>query len=80
MRLITAVYAALRSFPRPATRRELEKESGLDQAGVRKGLAGLERRGVLIMDGGQGRLTTYKLRPGAEPPKELRGGQRERKA
>lgn len=70
---ILKVFDALRTFARPATRVELERESGLDANGVRKGLDGLDRRGVLVMDGEPRKLSTYTLQPGTERPTDLRG-------
>lgn len=73
MRLIVAVYEALRSFARPATRREIEREAGLTMEQVRKGLDGLNRRAALVVDGAPRQLTTYALKPNAARPVEGRG-------
>lgn len=73
MYLILAVYDAMQSLDCPATRAELEHASGLDTASVRKGLDGLRRRRVLIMDGKPCALSRYALQPGTERPTDLRG-------
>jgi hypothetical protein len=73
MRLITKVFLALQSFDRPATRRELERESGLSKDDVRTGLKGLTRRSLIVAEVLPRRRGTYRLVPGAVMPEELRG-------
>lgn len=73
MRLILAVYDALRSFDRPATRLELERESGLCKDDVHAGLRGLVRRGSVVKDVDGRRGGTYRLQPDAARPCDLRG-------
>lgn len=73
MRLILAVFDALRTFDRPATRREIEREAGLTFDEVRQGLRGLAKRGVLTVDGGMRCRAVYALTPAAQRPTEMRG-------
>ncbi len=73
MHLILAVYDALRSYDRPCTRAEIEETAGLGKDDVREGLRGLQRRGDLIVVGTERQRATYRLRPGAQRPVELRG-------
>lgn len=73
MRLILNVYDALRTFDRPATRRELEKESGLLPEQVRKGLDGLRRHHLLVVYGPPRFRCTYELVAKAPRPIEIRG-------
>ena len=73
MLAVLKVYAALRSFDRGATRRELEVETAMDKRSVQHGLAGLLRRQLLIVDGAPNRLSTYRLIDGAELGGTLRG-------
>src|SRR5512139_2768199 len=69
MRLIQAVYDALRTFDRPATRAEIERESGLDKPAVERGLEGLDRRGDLVRKDVKPRKGgTYALKAGAVRP------------
>lgn len=73
MRLIRLVFNALKTFDRPATRRELERESGLSKDEVHKGLKGLARRSLIIAEVLARRGGTYRLVPGAKMPEDLRG-------
>lgn len=73
MRLIEAVYDALRSFDRPCTRAEIEREACLCTVEVKKGLLGLKRRGDLVTDGVERQRAVYSLREGAERPTDQRG-------
>ncbi len=73
MRLILAVFDALRTFDRPATRAEIEREAGLTFDEVHKGLRGLMRRGALVMDGKPRCRSVYALTDGAQRPADLRG-------
>jgi hypothetical protein len=74
--VILAVYTALRSFNRPATRREIEREAGLDRDAVAAGLRGLNRPGrrLLVRHAVEpGARGLYSLVPGAPAPTDLRG-------
>lgn len=73
MRLIVAVYDALRSFDRPCTRAEIERQAQLTGVEAKKGLLGLKRRGDVLMDGAPRQRTLYRLRPGAQRPADRRG-------
>lgn len=73
MQLILAVYDALRSFDRPCTRAEIEREALLTRDEVRIGLDGLRRRHAIRMEGLPRQQATYRLVPGAERPEDLRG-------
>lgn len=76
MRLINAVYLALRSFNRPATKTEIAREAGLDRDAVAAGLRGLNRPGRRLLvrhDVTPGARGLYSLVPGAPPPCDLRG-------
>lgn len=73
MDCILGVFDALATFDRPATRAEIETESGLDKRAVENGLAGLMRRQLLRIDGGPRMLTTYQLAAVAPRPETLRG-------
>lgn len=75
MRLIAAVYDALRTFDRPCTRTELEDASGLSRHEVRNGIDGLRHRRLLLVVGSARERATYRLKPGAQRPEELRGRQ-----
>lgn len=76
MRLIAAVYAALLLVDHACTRAEIETKTGLDKDEVHKGLLGLRRRHALLILGGERERARYRLRPGATPPEDLRGGPR----
>lgn len=74
--MILRVYAALRSFNRPATRREIERESGLSRDAVAAGLRGLDRPGRRLLVRVQvepGLRGLYALVAGAPAPTDLRG-------
>ena len=73
MRMILAVFDALRTFDRACTRAELERETGCDQRAVENGLCGLLRRGLLIVGGLRGQRGTYELVLGAHRPVDRRG-------
>lgn len=73
MRLIDAVYDALRSFDRPCTRAELEAATGLGKDDVWNGLKGLLRRGVVCTDDAPRKRGLYALVPGAPRPEDRRG-------
>lgn len=76
MHLIKAVYIALRSFNRPATKTEIAREAGLDRDAVAAGLRGLARPGRRLLvrhDVAPGQRGLYSLVPGAPPPQDLRG-------
>lgn len=75
MRLILAVWEALRLSSRPLTKRELVHETGLDRDGVRHGLEALDRRGVLIAETEPRKGGTYGLVP-CPKPTDQRGGKR----
>lgn len=73
MRLIVAVFDALRTFDRPCTRAELEAASGLGRHEVRNGLDGLRHRRLLLVMGNARERATYRLKPSAQRPEDLRG-------
>jgi hypothetical protein len=74
MRVAIIVFEALRTFDRPATRREIERESGLGHDQVHDGLRTLARAGVLHRMVERMRLRgLYQLVAGARPPATLRG-------
>lgn len=73
MRLILAVFDALRTFDRPCTRAELQRESGLDKDEVHLGLRGLDRRHMLAVEGNPRSRGLYQLTPEAKRPEDLRG-------
>jgi hypothetical protein len=73
MRLIKRVFLALKTFDRPATRRELEREAGLSKDDVRTGLKGLARRSLIVAEVMPRSGGTYRLVPGATMPEDLRG-------
>lgn len=73
MRVTHAVFDALRTFDRACSRAELEHETGLDTEEVRGALRVLKRHGVLNVDGGRCQLTTYRLKPHAPRPVDMRG-------
>ena len=74
MRVALIVFDALRTFDRPATRRELERESGLDYDQVHEGLRTLNRAGLLLKDvEGERRRGLYQLISGAVRPVTARG-------
>lgn len=73
MRLIVAVYDALRTFDRPCTRAEIEREARLGPIETKKGLLGLKRRGELVVTGSARQRALYRLRPEAERPTDQRG-------
>lgn len=73
MRLIKTVFAVLRTFDRPATRRELERESGLSKDDIWAGLKGLARRGLIVSEVMPRRRGAFRLVPGAAMPEDLRG-------
>jgi hypothetical protein len=73
MRLIVDVYIALRTFDRPATVRELQREAGLERDEVHQGLRGLNRRHLIVKDAAPRQTGTYRLVSGAELPQDLRG-------
>lgn len=72
MRLIHAVFDALRTLDRPCTRAEIQQHCRIDRDAARKGLDALRRRGGLQIAERAG-CVTYALRPGAPRPLELRG-------
>jgi len=74
MRVALVVFDALRTFDRPATRREIERESGLDYDQVHEGLRTLTRAKLLlkIVDGERKR-GLYQLIAGAQRPTTARG-------
>lgn len=72
-RLILAVFDALRSFDRPCTRSEIEREALLTRDEVRIGIDGLRRRHAVRMEGLPRQQATYRLVPGAERPEDRRG-------
>ena len=64
-----AIFAALRSFGRPATRRELEIESGLAKASVEAALRTLKKAGALVANIEHPRARgLYALKPDAICP------------
>lgn len=73
MRCIHAVFDALRTFDRPATRRELERESGLSSDQVAAALRSLFRQKLLERDVAGRQRGTYWLAPGAQRPEDQRG-------
>ena len=73
MQLILQVFDALRTFDRPATRAELERESGLDKDAVWSGLRGLIRRGLVICAQEGRQRGMYMLTRMAERPECARG-------
>jgi hypothetical protein len=73
MRLIKRIFLALKTFDRPATLREIKRESGLSKDDVHKGLKGLARRSMIIADVLPRRGGTYRLVPGATMPEDMRG-------
>lgn len=73
MRLILAVFDAMRTFDRSVTRMEIERESGLNKYAVEKGLCGLMRRGLLVIHTEPRKRGLYGLVPGAKRPEDLRG-------
>lgn len=73
MHLIRTVFAALRTFDRAATVRELQRESGLDRDELHMGLRGLDRRHLIVKDAVPRRAGVYRLIPDAELPQDLRG-------
>lgn len=73
MHAILTVYHALRSYARPATRGELEREAGIGRHTCRKGLDGLRRRGALEVVGQRRQTCTYRLVKGTPAPVTLSG-------
>ena len=74
MKTAATVYAALRSFGRPATVAELVRESGLDRDQVHNALRTLRRDRTVLVDVDAPRCRgLYQLAPGAPLPKERRG-------
>lgn len=68
------VFNALRTFDRPATLAEIERESGLDRDQVHEALRTLDRHQVLVKDvQGPRRRGLYKLVDGARPVATARG-------
>lgn len=64
-----ALYEALRTFSRPATRREIEREAGLEKPAADGAMRVLAHAGALIRDvDGQGRRGLYQLASGAACP------------
>lgn len=76
MRLIATVYTALLRIDHACTRAEIETKTGLGKDEVHKGLLGLRRRHALLTLGGERERARYRLKPGATPPEDLRGGSR----
>lgn len=70
---VLLVFDALRTFDRPATRAELEVESGLDYDQVHKALRTLALHQLLIKDAVARQRGTYQLKPGAIRPVLKRG-------
>lgn len=76
MQVIRRVFEAMQRIGRPATRREIELESGLSEDAVWTGLRGLANphRALLVRHGPvNGARGTYSLQPGARPPLDRRG-------
>lgn len=74
MRVTVKVFEALRTFDRPATRREIERESGLNYDQVHKALRALDTAGLLRRQVDGARIRgLYQLVAGAEPPADRRG-------
>jgi hypothetical protein len=74
MRLVLAVFHALRTFDRPATRAELERETGLSAKQVWKGLDGLYRRKLLVQERpGRRNRGLFELLDRNQVPWQLRG-------
>lgn len=62
------VYQALKTFDRPATRAELQKETGLDRHGVHAGIRVLREQGYIDETGaGERKRGLYQLKPGPAP-------------
>lgn len=74
MHIAVIVFNALRTFDRPATRAEIERESGLDYDQVHEALRTLSRHGVLIkfVDGPR-RRGLYQLTEDARRIETVRG-------
>ena len=79
MTIVEAVFAALKSFDRPATRAEIETAADLDKRQVENGLCALLRAGALIRQVEAPRTRgLYALIPGARCPQPRESFPREK--